>query len=443
MRVSAVFATSRCSTRWRKPNYRSQRIAGKSGGNCSPRTPPPASWCLSRTRSSIASKPATNASQYASKDVAFWEHAQNRREYMLWLQAELALPSLVSLIKLTHSKIQNYGGKTLLNHYSRCWITAVSDTFPELSWRLDVQKPSPPPLIAQQNYWKGLLRHLNLPESLDGLYTVTYRAVVSSGGLPILFLPGNDRMVAKSIMSAFPDHHWDPSLFVAGAPAALWNDKTTKRRFLDRIGKEKFGAESLSSWYRVSGREFRRKGGPNAEGVLAFHNGDLAELLRSVYEDHTWIPWLFSQVPAGFWDDSKNVSAYFDWLGKRLGIASVEDWYRVSKADVVSNAGGGLLRRKFGDSVVLACQQIFPKHEWLPWRFKHVPQRWWALPENQRKFLDWCYTQLNMKKMDDWRHVSIQQVVDLGGEALIKNQHNGSLRRALESTYPDHQWSWI
>jgi hypothetical protein len=219
----------------------------------------------------------------------------------MWLQSELQLPSVVSLIKLRPSRLYKYGGKQLLQSYNSCWITAVSDTFPELAWRLEILKTSPPTLIAQKNYWMGLLRHLNLPESLDSLCSVSYSSVVASGGLPILLTISSDRNVAKAIMTAFPDHHWDPLKFVAGAPAAELNDPSTKRRFLDRIGKEIFGIDDLSGWYRVSDREFRRKGGPNASALLALHKVNLASLLGIVYKEHTWTPWLFAQVPAGFW----------------------------------------------------------------------------------------------------------------------------------------------
>jgi len=38
-------------------------------------------------------------------------------------------------------------------------------------------------------------------------------------------------------------------------------------------------------------------------------------------------PWLFEKVPQRFWADKANQRRYIDWLGRRLGYTSPQDWY--------------------------------------------------------------------------------------------------------------------
>jgi hypothetical protein len=50
-----------------------------------------------------------------------------------------------------------------------------------------------------------------------------------------------------------------------------------------------------------------------------------------VYPEHEWLPWRFSKVPNGFWDDIKNQRDFLDWAGKQLNYKNKEDWYKVTK----------------------------------------------------------------------------------------------------------------
>jgi hypothetical protein len=51
---------------------------------------------------------------------------------------------------------------------------------------------------------------------------------------------------------------------------------------------------------------------------------------------------------------------------------------------------------------------IYPEHEWIPWKFAKVPKNFWDSKENQRKFLQYTFTELGLKDMEDWYKVSRQ-----------------------------------
>ncbi len=52
--------------------------------------------------------------------------------------------------------------------------------------------------------------------------------------------------------------------------------------------------------------------------------------MSSVYPEYEWLPWRFSQVTKGFWNDMKNQRNFMDWAGNQLNYKIREDWYKVS-----------------------------------------------------------------------------------------------------------------
>jgi hypothetical protein len=65
-------------------------------------------------------------------------------------------------------------------------------------------------------------------------------------------------------------------------------------------------------------------------------------LVKALRPDHKWLEWEFSQTPQGFWNNVQNQRRFLDWAGGELGIASMEDWYKISKAQVVKLGGSPL-----------------------------------------------------------------------------------------------------
>jgi len=69
----------------------------------------------------------------------------------------------------------------------------------------------------------------------------------------------------------------------------------------------------------------------------------------------------------------------------------------------------------------------------------HDIWNYWNDVKIQRKFFDELNKQLNLKNLEDWYHVSINDVIAQGGRKLLK-QYNNSLMRALPATYPEYNW---
>ena len=64
--------------------------------------------------------------------------------------------------------------------------------------------------------------------------------------------------------------------------------------------------------------------------IKNFNNSPI-KLITSVYPNQNWLPWKFNQAPKGYWNDENNVKQYINWLGDKLNIKTMEDWYNVSQ----------------------------------------------------------------------------------------------------------------
>lgn len=144
-----------------------------------------------------------------------------------------------------------------------------------------------------------------------------------------------------------------------------WDDARNRREFMDRLGK-RFGFKNMKGWYKITQRAIEKNGG---RGLLNKFSGSPSMLLRSVFPDHVWETHRFGTVPQGYWNDSENIHTFMRWLGKRIGVEEMKDWYKLTKEDVKKN-GGWTLLGKFRDSPSLLVWSVFQEHHWDVCQFR-------------------------------------------------------------------------
>ena len=162
----------------------------------------------------------------------------------------------------------------------------------------------------------------------------------------------------------------------------------------------------------------------------------------AVYADLRSPEWVTMDcLPKGFWEDSINWRRYFDWLAIKLGIERPEDWYQVSRKDIVERRGEYLLRHF--NSHVEILQILYPKFDFKPWLFPVTPIQFWNDPKNVKRYLRWFEKQVGIKRYSDWYKISYQDFVDHHGVGLVE-QYNGSVFRMLTSVFPEKNWKpWL
>jgi hypothetical protein len=141
--------------------------------------------------------------------------------------------------------------------------------------------------------------------------------------------------VPTAISSVYSHHQWDVWKF-SSLPSGWWNDKTNQREFLQTISNRLFPTLDYEHWYKLTSPIIITNGG---RPLLKLYNGSVLQLLESAFPEHTWLPWKFKQLPRSYWTVKENVDKYMGWLATELGMADMEDWYKVTKATFDKNHG--------------------------------------------------------------------------------------------------------
>jgi hypothetical protein len=331
-----------------------------------------------------------------------------------------------------------------------------------------------PPISSteERHFFRELLASRSLPESdLAGLYSVTAAQIIENGGLALLRKYGMSP--SKALRAVFPEHEWDSNHFNK-RPQGHWHDLAQQRKSWNEIGvlnnvydSSRWRESSdnspvrpspteLERWYQVQPKTLQ---GQHVKTLLQLHGGSFRRALIAAFPDHPWKSDLFKHtrnprtttraaaaalkasndsLPPG----DNNTEVWLPRFQERLGIATLEDWYRVQKRHVVEARDLPEARRylrSHGDSVSKMVMSLFPSHDWQPWRFPHAPRSWWQSNENQLRFLEWAASQLGIQGMEGWYQVSIQQLSSVGGAGLL-HHYNRSMFRMLKSAFPGHVW---
>jgi hypothetical protein len=128
-----------------------------------------------------------------------------------------------------------------------------------------------------------------------------------------------------------------------------------------------------------------------------------------------------------------------EWLGKELGYSKPEDWYQITKKDLISNYGVSPYSN-WGGNARHAAWILFPDFDWKPWLFKAVPHGFWQSDYNCRNYMRWLEKQLGISKTEDWYRVQSIDFRNQSGVGFIKIACSGSILRAVTYLYPDYPW---
>ena len=82
---------------------------------------------------------------------------------------------------------------------------------------------------------------------------------------------------------------------------------------------------------------------------------------------------------------------------------------------------------------------VYNEIDWLPWKFKTIPFNYWNDLKNQRKFLDWLASLLQIKEYKDWYKIDSKTIKSHNGNALLKI-YNDSPSKLISNVYPNYEW---
>jgi hypothetical protein len=222
-------------------------------------------------------------------------------------------------------------------------------------------------------------------------------------------------MHLENISYPFAQHPW-PNWKTQTAPRGLWKDRANHRRYFEWLGKI-LSIQEKKEWYTISTASLMDYGGLSL--LKSYYSGSMPLAMKAIYPDHQWCEWLFLKPPTGLWEDKSSMRRYFEWLGKLLNVAKLDDWYLVSRDKVFELRGAGLLD-KYDGSFAKAVMDAYPEHKWHAWKFISVPQGWWEDSANQKQFLEFVGQQENFTSAKDWYKATDKTFIKHGGHRFLK-----------------------
>lgn len=235
-------------------------------------------------------------------------------------------------------------------------------------------------------------------------------------------------------------------LTVFSLNSGFWEDVANQRKYLDWLARQ-LNIKDMDGWYKVTYKDMQTRKGSR---LLQLYGYSVIKVLKAVYPEHDWHPWLFNKVPAGnyhsvtrriltfakgYWNDKGNRKLCFEWMSTKLGINKWEDWYQIRTQDVVKLIDRSLMS-KYGDSVIRALQDLYPEHPWEIWKFTHVPKNSYQNQEVVKNYMEFLTKELQISNPADWRQVSNDQIANLGGTSIV--DRNGGLEKVLQTMYPNY-----
>jgi hypothetical protein len=111
-------------------------------------------------------------------------------------------------------------------------------------------------------------------------------------------------------------------------------------------------------------------------------------------------------------------------------LAKLDDWYTITRNNIIAHGGGGLLDR-FG-SVLKILKDVYPAHNWQEVTKPRLPNRYWNSISNRVAFVKQLEQKLSIQKvmkrilhkyditsLEDWYTVPVRFVLDQGGRGWL------------------------
>eukprot|EP01122_Echinamoeba_exundans_P003379 TRINITY_DN13490_c0_g1_i1.p1 TRINITY_DN13490_c0_g1~~TRINITY_DN13490_c0_g1_i1.p1 ORF type:complete len:813 (-),score=56.65 TRINITY_DN13490_c0_g1_i1:127-2565(-) len=362
--------------------------------------------------------------------------------------AKLSRVNLNDWHRILASHVQRVGGSLVLERFQgsvRDLIRFSEPEYPWLDWLFEAEPP-------KEDFWKNpdarrafldwAFDKLGLDQTkgLDAWYGVSASSLRAIGGTNLLKLYNHS--LDRVLQSVYTDHEWLPWKFPK-CSNGFWENAANQKLYFEWLGRT-LGYERPEDWYRISKSIVIANHGSSL--LAHYFKNSPSLLVRRMMPDHPWVEWRFNMVGNGFWAAWDNRKAYFDWLAKELHLASMEDWYRVKKEDVISHNGAGLLVHRYANCVSLALADVFRDHEWQSWRWNRTPPLYWSTVSDDGtrvnmsalEFIQQAAENMSIKSLSDWYRISKPQLQHAGIMGIVSVY--GGLPSLLKRLYPEHRW---
>lgn len=242
------------------------------------------------------------------------------------------------------------------------------------------------------------------------------------------------------LKEVYPEHDWHPWRFSI-APKRLWSDIQTQRRFWLSLAADQ-NLPSRKDWYTYTPSDVRKAGG---DGILRLFKNSVAAALAAAFPEHIWDREKFTHNSVNRFTTALAQRALLESAMKTMQLRALDDWYSITSDILKKNSKeSSIILAAHGGSLWKTLRFAFPAHNWEPWRFRKLPQRYWdshgiASPEFRSYMLEYLgQSKLRLQTVADWYRVSERQLQELSASVVISRF--GGLSTILPILLPSHSW---
>eukprot|EP01121_Diplochlamys_sp_Union-15-3_P005315 TRINITY_DN15647_c0_g1_i1.p1 TRINITY_DN15647_c0_g1~~TRINITY_DN15647_c0_g1_i1.p1 ORF type:complete len:239 (-),score=30.00 TRINITY_DN15647_c0_g1_i1:192-908(-) len=163
--------------------------------------------------------------------------------------------------------------------------------------------------------------------------------------------------VATALTTIYSEISWNIWNFHS-VPRMHWKDKRNQRKFFDALS-DKLNITSFESWYNISARDISKAGGA---GLLSEYGNSPFKAVVSVYSEYPFQLWKFTRVPRGSWETKSIMHDYIEYVGEKLGVIELDDWYRVSRSQLTEV--GAVYFFEYHGGMFETLSKVYPSHTW-------------------------------------------------------------------------------
>ena len=98
----------------------------------------------------------------------------------------------------------------------------------------------------------------------------------------------------------------------------------------------------MDDWYKITKDDFINR---EKKLMLSKYKNSIFKMLKIIYPDHDWLPWKFNKIERSYWENEKYQREFMDWLGKQLGFKNMNDWYKITRKQMIYKGANSLLKR--------------------------------------------------------------------------------------------------
>jgi len=180
----------------------------------------------------------------------------------------------------------------------------------------------------------------------------------------------------------------------------------------------------------------RHKG---AKSVLSYYEGNLVEALVHLFPEIGIDVPKFVKMPRKYWEDHHKQRELFIGFAKTQGFDPLvcENWYSANYEALYHFKGIRSVLVRYNGSIVKALLSLFP-NVGLDKRKLHVPDKFWANSNNQRRFFITFAKERNFDPLvaENWYTETPESIVNSKGARSLLAYHGGSVTKALSTLFP-------